>query len=235
MRAISSISITLLSLLIIVCGGGCKQETKEKAPKRERAKESTVKLPQASQDKKSSFEKVLGKRKAGRKFSQNKVSSQDISQLLWAAYGKTVDAVTGATRTVPSAGGFYPLELYVVSEDGIFQYLKDNHELGKIKPGDYRENLSEAGLNQPAIAQAPLNIVIAGNPHLPETKYGERALRYVYLEAGHVAQNILLEAESLDLSSVTIGAFEDEAVKALLKLDQNLVPLYIIPIGYSKS
>jgi SagB-type dehydrogenase family enzyme len=65
-------------------------------------------------------------------------------------------------------------------------------------------------------------------------KYGQRGVRYVHIEAGHVAQNIHLQAVALGLSSVPIGALSDDEVQRVLSLPQNHEPIYIIPVGHPK-
>lgn len=225
----------LIALLVSICVCGCGPQVRNTTPQHKQVKKAMVKLPPAKKGDKLSLESALNSRKAERDFSSRKVSLKQISQLLWAASGSTVDAISGATRTAPSADGFYPLKLYTITEDGIYQYLEEEHALEKIKQGDLRKELSEAGLGQDAIADAPLDIVITGNLSKPKTKYGERAVQYVYLEAGHVGQNILLQAANLNLGGVGIGAFDDQQVAKVLLLPQNQTPLYIIAIGHARK
>jgi SagB-type dehydrogenase family enzyme len=132
------------------------------------------------------------------------------------------------------------LELYLFAgkadglEPGIYHYRPSDHSLLFITEGDFRETLCRAALRQDAICQAPAVFLIAGVPGKTTGKYGERGIRYVHLEAGHVAQNILLQAVSLDLGGVAIGAFSDHEVNNLLKMDKGRAPLYIVPVGMAK-
>ena len=95
-----------------------------------------------------------------------------------------------------------------------------------------RKALQVAGLDQESIGKAPACFVITAVAERTARKYGQRAKRYCFIEAGHVAQNIMLQATALKLAGVTIGAFEDQSVAATLKLPKNHSVLYVLPIGY---
>ena len=122
--------------------------------------------------------------------------------------------------------------MYLVNAEGIFRYDAQRHALEQRYSGDARDALAKAALSQESVASAPVIIVITGVFERTEKKYGERGERYVYLEAGHVAQNIYLQCPSLDLGTVSIGAFLDEEVKGVLKLPEDHEPIYIMPIGH---
>jgi SagB-type dehydrogenase family enzyme len=100
-----------------------------------------------------------------------------------------------------------------------------------VLPGDKREDLFRSALYQEAIKEAPVTIVICAVYERTTRKYGERGIRYVHMEAGHAGQNIYLQAEALDLGTVAIGAFYDEAVARVLDLPKDIVPLYLFPVG----
>jgi SagB-type dehydrogenase family enzyme len=140
-------------------------------------------------------------------------------------------------RTAPSAGALYPLEVYVVAGNveglpaGIYHYRPRQHVLVKITAGDHRQTLYRNALSQSAISNAPLSFVIAGIPRRTTGKYGDRGVRYVFMEAGHAAQNLCLQAVVLELGSVVIGAFSDRQVGNMLQLGKEGIPLYIIPVG----
>jgi SagB-type dehydrogenase family enzyme len=196
-----------------------------------------ITLPAPQKDGAVSVEAALNKRRSVRFFKDTPLALQSVSQLLWAAQGITDKR---GFRTAPSAGALYPLELYLFAgkadglEPGIYHYRPSDHSLLFITEGDFRETLCRAALRQDAICQAPAVFLIAGVPEKTTGKYGERGIRYVHLEAGHVAQNILLQAVSLDLGGVAIGAFSDHEVNNLLKMDKGRVPLYIVPVGMAK-
>jgi len=180
-----------------------------------------------------SVEETILKRRSVRSFSKTKLTKEEISQLVWAGQGIT-ESSTGH-RASPSAGATYPLELYVMNKDGLYHYEPRGHKLKLMRPGDLRSSLSRAAYGQRFIAQAPVDIVITAVYQRTARRYRERAIRYVHIEVGHVAENIHLQAVALGLGSVPVGAFVDEQVKRVLSLPKEEVPLYIIPVGHEKS
>lgn len=182
----------------------------------------------------TSIEEALKWRRSTREFKEESISLQQISQLLWAAQGITS---ANGFRTAPSAGAIYPLEIYLVSGSinnlpaGVYHYSPVNHALELLNIGDKRRDLWRAMQKQGNVKQGAADIVIAANYKKTTRKYGSRGTRYVDMEAGHVAENVGLQLVSLRLGTVTIGAFDDEAVKSVLNFPQEEVPLYIMPIG----
>lgn len=194
-----------------------------------------IQLPEPKIRGKISLEESILKRCSVRDFSKQTLSREQISQLLWAAYGKKYDAKTGATKTVPSAGAVYPMEIYLVFSQGIFHYFSQNHKLVKLKDVDLRSSLSEAALWQDCVSSAGMNIVITCVYDRICGRYKKKGIKYAYIEAGHIAQNIHLQAVSLGLGSVAVGAFSDEVVQKVLDLPEEHIPLYIISVGYLKK
>jgi len=192
----------------------------------------TINLPAPGYKGKYSVEETIVWRRSIRDYQSTNLSLQQISQLLWAAQGIT-DSEFGF-RAAPSAGALYPLTLYLLTKDGLFRYIPDGHKLVEISSEDKRPMLVRASLGQTFLRDAPADIIIAANFKITEAKYGARAYRYVLMEIGHVAENIHLQAISLGLSSIPVGAFWDNVVKKNLELPDNHDPLYIIPIGYRK-
>ncbi len=191
-----------------------------------------IKLPKPKFKSEVSLEEALLKRKSYRRFLNKKLSLEEISQILWAGQGITRG---NFFRTVPSAGALYPIELYAVLEEGVFHYIPHEHALELIKKGDVRYDLMKAALYQEYILEAPLNVIIAAVFSRTTYKYGDRGIRYVLFEAGHVSQNIYLQCVSLKLGTVAIGAFYDEEVKRVLSLPKDHDPLYIMPVGYPRE
>ncbi len=181
--------------------------------------------------KKGSFtlEETLERRRSRRAFMARRLSLEQTGQLLWAAQGATLRG----RRTAPSAGGIYPLELYLVTSEGVQHYLPQGHQLAETLRGDVLGKLGEAAGGHDFIRQAPAAIVITADARAMEGRYGGRAERYICMEAGHAAQNIHLQAVALGLGSVSIGAFDEDLVHSALELPDEHWPLYIIPVGYS--
>jgi SagB-type dehydrogenase family enzyme len=177
-----------------------------------------------------SIEETLNKRRSVRDYKKGSLSLAEISQLLWAASGKNL-----YRKTAPSAGATYPLETYLVVgeveglKSGLYHYSYSRHSLETIKEQDIRNRLSQATLGQRMIERAPISIIIVADYGRTTNHYGQRGIRYVHMEAGHVGQNISLQAIALGLGTVMIGAFEDKQVKEVLEIKEE--PLYIIPVG----
>ena len=195
-----------------------------------------IKLPNPRLKGLMSVEEAISGRRSVREFSSTPLSLEDLSQLLWAAQGITEPESGG--RSAPSAGATYPLELFVFVKEngvkgveyGVYRYRPLDHSLIKVASEDRVKSLMEAALYQEFINDAPLNIVIAAKYERTTARYGSRGVRYVHIEVGHVGQNISLEAVSLGLASVVVGAFNDNLVKKLI--DEAAEPLYIIPVGH---
>ena len=198
-----------------------------------RGSEDMIKLPKARKKSEVSLEEAIEKRRSVRSFLSKDLKPEEISQLLWAAQGIT-DQERGL-RSAPSAGACYPLEVYVVKGDGLFHYIPQTHSLETINREDLRSQLREACLGQSFVEGAPVNIVICAVFERVTDRYGSRGERYVYMEAGHCAQNIHLQAVGLGLASVPVGAFNDRMVKRILNLPEDCQPPYVIPVGYSTS
>ncbi len=194
----------------------------------------TIELPGPKHDSEISIEKTLLKRRSVRSFRDEPLTLEETSQLLWSAQGITNQR---GYRAAPSAGALYPLELYVAAgkvkqiAQGLYRYRPHKHALGKTQDGDIRAALSSASLGQSSVRNAPLVVILCAVYMRITSKYGERGIRYTHIEVGHAAQNISLQAISLGLGSVMIGAFRDEEVRSVLKLGADEDPLYIIPIG----
>jgi SagB-type dehydrogenase family enzyme len=185
-------------------------------------------LPSPVHKGKLSLEDTLKKRESVRSFSSKPLTKEELSQLLWAIQGTTR---SWGARTAPSAGALFPLEIYVVLKEGVFRYSVKGHHLVRIMEQDLRNTLSKAALGQDCIVEAPAVFVIAAVYERTSRKYGNRAERYVKMEAGHAGQNLLLQAVSLGLGAVPVGAFQDEQVQQALHLPVNHEPLYLIPVG----
>lgn len=191
----------------------------------------TIKLPIPVEKGEMSLEETLNKRESMRAFSPKPLMMEALSQLLWAAQGITRK---WGGRTAPSAGALYPLELYLVIKEGVYRYSPRNHELIRHSSEDLRRALAGAALSQNFISEAPAVFVITAVYERTARKYGDRAERYVKMEAGHAGQNLLLQAAALGLGAVPVGAFRDKQVRQALDLPIDHEPLYIIPVGWRR-
>jgi len=177
-----------------------------------------------------SLEAAIAARRSVRSYQSIEPGLEEVSQLLWAAQGITGDSPH--KRAAPSAGGRCPLEFYVCRADGVWHYEVEAHRLDRYLTGDVRPKLAEAAWGQKFLAQAPLVVVIAAVFERTVQRYGERGrLRYVPMDVGHAAENLLLQAVALGLASVPVGAFSDEAVAQVLPLPAGQEILYLLPVG----
>jgi SagB-type dehydrogenase family enzyme len=196
-----------------------------------------------------SVEESLSKRRSHRSFIDEKISAEDISQILWAAYGITKPlperpGMKGGLRTAPSAGATYPLQLYVLIgkvsgiEPGVYKYVPQGHRIIRVIDRDVKASLASAALGQEMIKIAPACLFYSADFSITTGRYGDRGReRYVCMDLGHSAENVYLQAEALHLGTCAVGAFNDAEVRAVMQLPANEEPLYIMPIGryYQKS
>lgn len=190
----------------------------------------TILLPTPGLKGRLMLEEALMKRRSVREFTEEPLTLEELGQLLWAVQGITDPA---GYRTAPSAGALYPLEVYLLTHEGVYHYDPPGHCLSLHQHGDLRLALRAVALRQEPVLKAPAVFVMTAVYERTEKKYGkERGPRYVHLETGHAAQNLLLQAVALDLGAVPIGAFIDDQVKEVLSLPDSHQPLYLIPVGH---
>ena len=175
-----------------------------------------------------SVEQAIEIRRSVREFVQESLDTEAISQLLWSTYGLTGDQ---GLRAAPSAGAFYPLELYVATADGLYRYDPASHTLSQAKEGDLRPALREHSLDQACVTSAPAVFVFTAIYERTCAEYGGRGRMYVHMDVGHAAQNLLLQAATLGLAGVPVGAFDPERLKPVLGLAEDEELVYLVPIG----
>jgi len=207
--------------------------------------QAVINLPSPRLKGKVSLEETILKRRAVRKYRRDPLTLPQLSQILWSAQGITG---TRGFRAAPSAGATYPLEIFVVVgkqgviasevkpapqelQAGLYHYEAASHSLTLHKPADLRPDLARAALDQKFIIDVPVDIVICAIYDRTSYRYATRGERYVHMEVGHVGENIHLQAVALGLATVEVGAFRDEEVSKVLGTDEQIEPLYIMPVG----
>jgi SagB-type dehydrogenase family enzyme len=198
------------------------------------AETKIIQLPKTKQSSSVSLEEAIAKRRSVRAYLTKDLSLEQIGQLLWSAQGITGQKSGRTLRAAPSAGALYPMEIYALTKDGLFHYLPEGHQLELVSSKDLRPELASACFGQGFVKEVPLDIIICAVYERISARYGERGRRYAEIEAGHIAQNLHLQAVALGLASVPVGAYDDSAVKKALSLPQDQEPIYIIPVGYAK-
>jgi len=175
-----------------------------------------------------SVEEAIRRRRSVREFLSSPLSLDDISQLLWAAQGVTGDQ---GYRAAPSAGALYPLELYVITAEGLDHYEVESHALFRVEEGDLREAVRAESMDQACITSAPAVFVFTAVYERTCLEYGGRGRMYVHMDVGHAAQNLLLQAEVLGLAGVPVAAFDPSGIARVLSLPEQEEPVYLVPVG----
>lgn len=199
-----------------------------------------VYLPKKFSKKVLNLEKIIKNRRSIRKFSNKPISLNDISRILFYSSGLTYlhHNWNKTRRAYPSAGARYPLELYLIIlketkglKKGIYHYNVRKHALELLLAGDYKVKICEY-VNQKWVKRASVIIIITAIFDRTKIKYGERGYRYVFLDAGHLSQNIHLISTGLNLGCCAIGGFLDNEIGELLDLDnEKEAVIYINVIG----
>lgn len=207
-----------------------------------RVEGGSIELPMPSLDGPVSLEKSLAHRRSIREYTSEPLRLEELSQILWAAYG--VSEVKHGFKTAPSAGATYPLNVYAVIypggvvtltgefiEGGSYIYEPEAHRLTLVKKGDMSRELYGACLEQEWVLEAKTSIVITAVYERTTRRYGNRGVRYVLIEVGHAGQNIYLQATALGLATVAIGAFYDDRVREIIGAGEAEHPLYVMPLA----
>ncbi|MDO9534062.1 MAG: SagB/ThcOx family dehydrogenase [Bacillota bacterium] len=197
-----------------------------------------VKLPEPDMEGGAPLFQLLKSRRSVRSFAPRALDAKILSQMLWAALGISLDAGQYQFRTAPSAGALYPVEMYILVNrvtginPGIYYYDVQNHMLILLREGEFGRDMARAALGQGIIEKAPAVLIWSALVRRGMWKYEQRAYRYFYLDAGHIAQNAALAAVSLGMGSCQIGAFFDDEVNELLQLDgEKETALYMTAFG----
>jgi SagB-type dehydrogenase family enzyme len=180
-------------------------------------------------------------RRSRREFVASPLDPEILGRLLHMSYGlrgrKVVDGTWSYDRSVPSAGGLYPLELYLALQavsgiaDGLYHYDPLAHELEQLEPGHFQAALASLSIGQDMILSANATIVISAVRRRTMWKYGQRGYRFLWLDAGHVGQNVYLVATGMGLGVAAVGGFFDGEVDALLRLSADEQAMYMLCVG----
>lgn len=184
---------------------------------------------------------ALRKRRSVRSFSLRPLSLEEVSFLLWASTGIQRKEQNYEFRTAPSAGALYPIETYLIVNQvrglkkALYHYNIEEHALEELRIGDLGEEAAHAALEQRICVEASIVLIWTGIFERMKWKYAQRGYRYVYLDAGHIAQNLALAATSVGLGSCQIGAFFDDEINRILRVDGVYESvLYLSAVGHPK-
>ena len=182
---------------------------------------------------------VMARRRSVRDFLPKAISFEELSQLIWSTQGITGVAHGFQLRVVPSAGALYPIETYVVINrvvdltPGSYHFNVNENHLEQLAAGDFHVNIATSALDQSMAKEAAVVFVWTAVVERTKWKYRERGYRYLYLDAGHIGQNLYLAAVSLRLGCCTIGAFYDDEVNQLIGVDgKEETAIYLGAVGH---
>jgi len=184
-----------------------------------------IELPKQNNIKTETLNHAILNRRSIRDFSKKPLSKEHLSYLIWASTGIQRKERGFEYRTAPSAGALYPIETYVVINNvkniaqGVYHYNIESNHLEEIKRGDHRSAIAEAALNQPMCYHAAAVFIWTAIFNRSKCKYGQRAYRYIYLDAGHIAENLALSATSINLGTCQIAALYDDEVNQIIDID----------------
>ena len=212
-----------------------------------------IELPEPSQIQLEdiNFLDLVNQRKSVRQYSDESLTLQELSYLLWCTQGvKEIHTrktsaqarewnLDVTLRTVPSAGLRNPLDTYLVVnnvdglQSGLHRFIALEHKLVQIDTdSDWSERLADACLKQRFVGQGAVVFVWVCNPYRSEYSYGNRGYRYIFLDSGHVCQNLYLASEAIGCGACAVGAYDDDKINDLFGLDgETQFVIYIAPVG----
>lgn len=187
-----------------------------------------------------SVQTAINNRRSQRKFSPSPLTLEELTWLLWATQGVQEKLPFSSLRTVPSAGARHPFETYLAVTNvsglkpGLYRYLSLSHQLAFIREdGNIGKTLAAACLNQKWMAKAAVTFLWVAVPYRTTWRYSERGWRYIFLDAGHVCQNLYLACESIASGCCAVDAFHDNDLNELLGLDgKDSLALYAASVGH---
>lgn len=200
-----------------------------------------VKLPTAAFEG-MSVENAIRERRSERYFADRPLSLKQLAQILLSADGVTYSGGGYDFRAAPSGGALYPIEIYVIAcnvdalADGLYHFQVSDNSLELVKEGDLGKQIHKAANEQDGVGLSPVTLILTARFDRSTVKYADRGYRYIYIEAGAICENIYLQATSLGMGTVAVGAFNDDAVNRLLGVDGiDEATLLIMPVGFPKE
>jgi SagB-type dehydrogenase family enzyme len=205
-----------------------------------------VELQPAATDAAHAVEDQMRNRRSARAFGGGTIGMAELSTLLRCAYGISDTGQQAIYprpfRMVPSGGALYPLELYVVAlrvcnlDPGLYHFNPETEELADLTSGAEVDRFAECMIQPDLFREAAVAILVSAVFFRSTFKYGDRGYRFVLLEAGHLAQNVMLAAGALGLDGLPVGGFLDRIVDAHLDLDgiQESV-VYVLLVGGARN
>lgn len=183
---------------------------------------------------------TIEQRRSLRRYSQQPITLEELSYLLWLTQGvKRVSPRPATLRNVPSAGARHAFETYLLVnrveglQAGLYRFVATRHALAHLPaPEDVAEQITGATHNQEHVRQSAVTFIWVSDTERMSWRYVERSMRYLFLDAGHVCQNLYLAAESIGCGVCAIAAFEDQFMNEVLELDGiDQFAIYLATVG----
>ncbi len=199
-----------------------------------------ISLPEPKAGGETNIWKLFLKRRSRREYIANgSLKLNDLSALVWATQGLTAQFGDTFFRTAPSAGALYPVETYLYVravdglEEGIYHFRPGDYDLEFLKKGNFSVSLAEAALQQSVLLDARVTFIWSSIIARGRWKYNQRAYRYAYVDAGHIAQNLYLAGEGLGLGICAVGAFYDDDINKIMGFDgEDETVIYMATVGF---
>ncbi len=199
---------------------------------------ATIPLPGPGIDAGPNLWEVLSRRRSIRDYSLAPLSRRELAKLLWATQGITDPRFSPSFRTAPSAGALHPIDTYLIVNrvqglaPGIYFLNVKSFSLESKNQGDFSRQIAQAALNQDMAREAAVVFVWVAVIRRSLLKYRQRAYRYIYLDCGHIAQNLYLAATAMDMGCCGMAAFFDDEVNNLLEVDgREETAIYLASVG----
>jgi nitroreductase len=188
-----------------------------------------IPLPKRPASVQSDLVSALEKRKSVRDYRSEKLSTQDLSAILWAANGVNRDY---GRRTAPAAFGNEYIDVYVVSDEGAWRYDALAHRLKATAPAGLKENLT----GQRFVGRASHVLVLVADPGKFPGFFAssEERLRWAHATAGAIAQNVYLMSAARGVGTCLVAGIDEGAIRKGLSLSNAAIPLYVMPLGYEE-
>ena len=197
-----------------------------------------VPLPRPGFEQTQSLWSILEQRRSRRRYTSESISIETLARLVWATQGITLSAPDYQFRTAPSAGALYPVETYLSIHDvsdvrqGIYHFNVLEFALEQVSQGNFAERLSHAALDQAMVARGAVLFIWTAIVLRSMWKYRNRCMRYIFMDAGHIAQNLQLAATALNIGCCSIGAFYDEEINEVIRVDgEEETTIYLAAVG----
>jgi SagB-type dehydrogenase family enzyme len=183
---------------------------------------------------------VIRERRSERVYTDEPLSFEEISFLLWATQGisKTYSGGLASLRTVPSAGARHPFETYLLVQrveeldPGLYRYLPLEHAVYVADPGEHLPARIHAASYEQYVQDCAVAFIWTAVPYRTEWRYGAISPKLIALDAGHLCQNLYLGCVAIGAGACAIGAYDQTELDQILDIDGfDELAIYMATVG----